>query len=112
MRTDCEDELRQLRDRVADLEDLLDRLEGEGNDGAACVVGTSFAQSSYPGSAGMFYAFHRTSVTGTETEGSTPTLTTDADVILAANLGTAVPPSGTAIPLDRVPHRWVFRHDG
>lgn len=108
----CEDEVRMLRERLAALEDLVDRLESDAPEGDACVVGTSFAQASYPAAAGSFFAFHRTTVLGTEAEGSTQDLTSGTGVIIAANIGTAVPPAGTAIPLDRVSHRWTFRYDG
>jgi hypothetical protein len=109
---DCEGEVRLLRQRLSDLEEEIERLESAASEGEACLVGVTVSQGSYPTVAGRFYALTVQAVTGTETEGSAHTLTAVSDTIMAANLGTAVPTAGTAVPVDRVPHRWVFRYDG
>jgi hypothetical protein len=86
-------DLRELRQRVAALERLLDRLEAEAP-------------------AGEFYGMDVAEVIGDEAEGATPSLTGSSGPVFAANLGSAIPPAGTVLPIDRVARRWVFRYDG
>jgi hypothetical protein len=109
---DCEGEVRLLRQRLADLEEEIERLESGAAEGEACLVGKTVSQGAYPTAAGRFFALTVQAVTGTETEGSAQTLDAEDDTILAANLGSAIPPAGTAVAVDRVRHRWVFRYDG
>jgi hypothetical protein len=109
---DCEGEVRLLRQRLSDLEEEVERLESAASEGEACLVGKTVSQGAYPTAAGRFYALTVQAVTGNETEGSAEALDDEGGTVLAANLGTAVPPVGTAVAADRVAHRWVFRFDG
>jgi hypothetical protein len=105
-------DLRELRQRVAALERLLDRLEAEAPAGEPCAVGTTASRGSYPTAAGRFYGMDVAEVIGDEAEGATPSLTGSSGPVFAANLGSAIPPAGTVLPIDRVARRWVFRYDG
>ena len=61
-----------------------------------CVITTTV--TTYPTSAAEFYACNPELLTGSETEGATPTFTADtATVVYALNLGTAIPPNGTKL---------------
>jgi hypothetical protein len=47
-----------------------------------------------------------------ETEGAAPTLNLSGVTEYALNLGTAIPPNGTAVLADLFAGLWVFRYDG
>ncbi len=69
--------------------------------------------TTYPTSAGVFYACNPELIYGNETEGATPTFTADGSTIVyALNLGTSIPPNGTILVIHSVGGRWVFRFDG
>ncbi len=106
-------DLRVLRDRFAALSSALDRstTDCDGGNAAMCVVTATV--TTYPTSAGSFYACHPELLTGPETEGATPTFTPDtATTIFALNVGSAIPPSGTKLVIHSVGGRWSFRFDG
>lgn len=65
----------------------------------------------YPTTAAAYYACQTADVTGVETEGTVGTVTGRGDTLMALNLGTAIPPSGTKILITFVRWRWVFRYD-
>jgi hypothetical protein len=77
--------------------------------GAPCLVG-KVTTSSGPTSPG-FFAVAIYTVTGTLVEGATGTLTSAGYSIIAMNVGSAVPPAGTAILCTFTDFRWVFRYD-
>jgi hypothetical protein len=107
-------DLRVLRDRFAAASSALDRstsTESSGGNAAMCVVTTTV--TTYPTSAGAFYACNPELLTGSEAEGATPTFTADtATIVYALNLGTAIPANGTKLVIHSVGGRWSFRHDG
>lgn len=80
--------------------------------GAPTFAGTTTTVTTYPTSAGKFFAIKFTAITGTESEGSSATLATRTSIIYAYNLGTAIPATGTTVVCTWVPYRWVFRYDG
>jgi hypothetical protein len=107
-------DLRVLRDRQIAAETALDRLGAAADpygDAAMLVVTTTV--ETYPGSPNEFYACNPQLCYGDETEGGTPTFTTDTDtVIYGLGIGSAVPASGTQLVLHSVGGRWCFRYDG
>jgi hypothetical protein len=106
-------DIRILRDRQTAANQSADRAAGQDPYGSAamCVVTTTVA--TYPMSAAEFYACNPELLTGSETEGATPTFTADtATVVYALNLGTVIPPNGTKIVIHAVGGRWAFRYDG
>lgn len=80
--------------------------------GSPVFVGTTTTVTTYPTSAGKFFAVTPTAVLGTESEGSSASFTTRSSTVFAYNLGTAIPASGTTVVCTFVPNRWVFRYDG
>jgi hypothetical protein len=106
-------DLRVMRERQAAAADALDRASGAESTGSAalCVITTTV--TSYPTSAGVFYACNPELIYGNETEGATPAFSADGStVVYALNLGTAIPPNGTILVIHSVGGRWVFRFDG
>lgn len=77
------------------------------------MIVTTTTVSSYPTSAGVFYGCNPDVITGSESEGATPTFTADtATVVYAVNLGTSIPPNGTKLVVHAAGGRWCFRYDG
>ncbi len=69
--------------------------------------------STYPTSAGSYFAFNPGTITSTATEGGAGTITADTTTVLyALNVGELVPPQGTSLCIHAVGGRWVFRYDG
>lgn len=111
-----ESELRVLRERVAELEALLDERPPGGAAGG-CVVCVTTVIGSYPTTAQAYYAVQPQDAGGTEAEGETGELTAAGDgspdnVFFAFNIGTGLPPRGSPQIVEEVGGRWVFQHDG
>ncbi len=107
-------DLRILRNRQTAASTALDRSsvdpEQHGSAAMCCITTTV---TTYPTTAGRFYACHPEVITGSESEGATPTFTADtATIVYAVNLGTSIPPVGTIIVVHAVGGRWCFRWDG
>ena len=68
--------------------------------------------STYPTTAGAYYACTPLFVSGTQTEGTAGSTSTATGTMLVLNVGSAIPPSGTKIVATFVDHRWVVRYDG
>ena len=76
-----------------------------------CVITTTL--TTYPTTAGVYYACNPELLSGAETEGATPTFTADTGtVVYVLNLGTQIPPNGTKLIIHSTGGRWVFRYDG
>lgn len=107
------DEARTLRRRHDDLLDDVDTAVAHaGAHGAALLVKTT-TKTSYPTVAGVFYYVQYQTASGTETEGGAGTLTADsAGLFYALNLGSAIPPAGTAVIAVFSDSLWTFRYDG
>jgi hypothetical protein len=91
--------------------DLRDRPSPQGDvEGAVSFTGVTVAITSYPTTAGKFYGVQPQVVTGTETEGSSGTLTNVGTPILAKHVGTTAPPVGTAVVCTFIPYRWQFEY--
>lgn len=109
------DDTAQLRRR---LDALVDDLERDPASGCACAparVVQTYTESSYPAAASRVYAVRVVEISSAETEGATPTLTVTSGGFYAANIGSAIPPSGTnvlATQVGGVGGLWIFRYDG
>lgn len=106
------DDARIDRDRLDDLGDDIDRAVGDQADGTAVVVARTFAETSYPTTANVRFACMIQDVGGTETEGSSGSLSDTGAILYPLNLGTAIPPVGTAVIVVQNGDRWSFRYDG
>jgi hypothetical protein len=104
-------DLRINRNRQESLADLINRLPSSPPGGARSLLVQTTTQTTYPTSAGVFYAVVAVDVTGDETEGATPTFSAQSQIFYALNLGTAVPPSGTNILADFIGGIALFRWD-
>jgi len=101
------------RARHEDLDRLVDQIAAGGSGGSAARLVTTCTVTTYPTSAGAFYAANPTEIDGSEVEGGAATYTADTNqVMYALNLGTQIPPSGTVLVAEAVGGRWVFRYDG
>jgi hypothetical protein len=95
------------------LADLVDRLVPFSSDGSASLLVKTTTATSYPTTAGTFYASNPIEIDGTELEGSTASYSADeTQVVYALNVGTQIPPVGTRVVVQAVGGRWVFRYDG
>ena len=106
-------DLRVLRERHTSAEDALDRAVGQELYASPALVGVTTTVTTYPTSAGAYYAVNPGLITAAETEGTAGSVSADTGtVIYALNVGTSVPPNGTSIVVHGVGNRWVFRYDG
>lgn len=102
-----------LRRRQDELATEADTRRGRAVTCAAALVVQTFAQTTYPTAAGRYFACHPVVVTGTEAEGSTVMTAAATDVILyVANLGSAIPPSGTKLLATLAGGRWEMAYYG
>lgn len=67
--------------------------------------------TAYPTAAQRFFACTPVAVLGSEIEGGPGAIAADTGVLLALNLGTAVPPVGTTVLLYFCGNRWVFLYN-
>lgn len=109
-------EMRVQRRRQEDLEAEIGRSRQYGPDnGCEVLLGrtTAAADGGYPAAAQAFYSVEVLLAGGTETEGSPAVLTDLGYALLAANVGTAIPPVGTLVRVDDIPQgRYVFTYNG
>jgi hypothetical protein len=104
---------RILRARHDDLADLVDRIVPFSSDGSAALLVQTTTVTSYPTTAGAFYASNPIEIDGNEVEGSAASYTADVtQLVYVLNVGTQVPPVGTRVVVHAVGGRWVFRYDG
>jgi hypothetical protein len=80
------------------------------NSTAAIAVTTQV--NTYPTAAQAYYACKLGNLTGDEQEGNPDTVAASANIFMALNLGTQIPPQGTQIIAHAASNRWVFRFDG
>jgi hypothetical protein len=106
------DELRLLRDRVAELEKQVDAMGNEEPGSDRIELGKTVSEGSYPTSAQRFYAVELYKLSGTETENAVGTLTDLNARIRAYNHGSAVPPVTTQVVVKQHNGRWSFRYNG
>ena len=101
------------RERQKALSGVLDRVAPFAALGSAALSLTTTTVSTYPATAGAFYASNPTEIDGSEVEGGAASYTADAtQVVYALNVGTQIPPAGTQVVANAVGGRWVFRYDG
>lgn len=106
------DEDRLNRYRADEARRLLDAYDDSGADNALFLVGVTTHVTTYPTAVNAYYAIQPKYVGGPESEGAPWTLTDLGPKVLAAHLGTVVPPEGTTVRFWRVPHRYVFAYYG
>lgn len=107
------DEARTLRRRHDELTEDAERHFGHGDGGSVSLLVQTATKTTYPTSAGAYYYCEAVTATGTESEGSSGTLTADSSSTLYVfNVGSAVPPVGTNLVATFEDYRWVFRYDG
>jgi hypothetical protein len=101
------------RERYQDLQGYADRVVPRTVDAPSVLLMTTTTVATYPTSASTFYAGNPTTVSGTETEGGAASYSVDtSNIILALNLGTQIPASGTRVIATSTSGRWTFRYDG
>lgn len=101
-----------LRDRLDELETLLDSLD-EPESGTSSDVVQTVTVGTYPTDAESYYAVQPIGIGGDVAEGSSPTFSPDTDrTYYALNLGSEIPPEGTKLVVSACGGRWVFRYDG
>ena len=105
-------DLRTHRNRAAAQDQLLDRLEDRPPHGTAAILVGTTTVTTYPTTAGVFYAALELLIDGVEAEGVAATYASQAGVVYCLNVGTQIPPSGTRVVAHAVGGRWVFRYDG
>ncbi len=103
---------RVLRERHEDLSDTVDRIPPSGPDGALGMLVTTTTVSTYPTTAGSYFAVNPTTAGGTEAEGQAATYSPDTQrTFYAFNAGATVPPNGSHVIASAVGNRWIFRWD-
>lgn len=107
---ELESEIRILREQLEQLEAQLDQLETGDSGGCAILVKTATI-SVYPTTAVAYYAVTPQVPGGTESEGSTPAITALTGHFLVANVGSAIPPSGTSLLAIPCGGRYIVRYD-
>jgi hypothetical protein len=101
------------RERQKALSGAVDRVAPFAADTPAALLVTTTTVTTYPATAGAFYASNPTEIDGSEVEGGAATYTADTtQAVYVLNVGTQVPPSGTRVVAHAVGGRWVFRYDG
>jgi len=105
-------DLRVMRERQIAAADALDRAGDLASYASAAQVVLTTTVSVYPTSANEFYACIPQQLTGAIIEGGAATYNGLSSTIYALNVGTMVPPAGTALVVHSVGGRWVFRFDG
>jgi len=108
----ADDEATRLRLRDADRDDAATRSALDPGAGSASLLARTKSLSKYPTAAARFFACTPLTVLGPEVEGGIGVVTAGEATFFALNLGSAVPPQGTAVVATFVDGRWVFRHDG
>jgi hypothetical protein len=109
-----------VSDGYSEYERLRDDDDGQrddisGFDGSIPQAGVTFiaktaTKTTYPTVAGAFFWCTIQTVTGAETEGGAATYTSTGKSVMAFNLGSSVPPSGTPVIIEFVSDRYVFRY--
>jgi hypothetical protein len=107
-------DLRVIRDRQWSGQEALDsslgRVEARGS---AAMLAQTTTVKTYPTTAAAFYAVVPCDIDGGESEGAAVTYVQQTgSICYALNLGTQVPPNGTAVICHACGGRWVFRYDG
>jgi len=105
-------DLRIQRNRATAQDEVLDRLDDAARHGAAAIVAATTTVTTYPTSAGVFYAANTIEIDGAETEGTAASYTAQSGIVYILNVGSQIPPLGTRVVAHAVGGRWVFRYDG
>ena len=101
------------RERQKALSGVIDRVVPFAADGSTAVLLTTTTITTYPSTAGVFFASNPTEIDGSEVEGGAASYAPDTtQVVYALNVGTTIPPVGTRVVANSIGGRWVFRYDG
>lgn len=99
------------RERYGRLGDALGRFGEQPSEGGISILVKTFAESTYPTSAGSFFACHPVEADGTEVEGDAATFAADTSRTLHAyNLGSEIPPAGTITVAVAQSGLWFFTY--
>ena len=101
-----ESELRVLRERVAELEELLDQLPDRAPSGGCAVVTVTGGGGASP----SFFTVQAQTPGGIETEGGHGSLSPAGQPFFALGLGVTGPPTNTPVIARECGGRWVFRY--
>lgn len=106
------DELRLLREQIAQLEATVAGLYRDESIGGTARVGKLVSGGSFPTAPTRLKVFkvQFESVTGTESENATGTIAVDSGYGYAVQLGTNTPTAGTEVLLHHDGKSWVFRY--
>jgi hypothetical protein len=107
---DIQDELQQLRQRVANAEEALERLETEDVTGTMAIVGRTATKETYPTTANAWYWIERVRLGGDEVEGGAIVVTTVEDGFFAYNLGSGIPPVGSLVICNDSGEHYTFTY--
>jgi hypothetical protein len=103
---------RTNRNRQESLAALISRIPTSAPAGARSLLVQTTTETSYPTTAGVFYAVFAVDVTGDETEGATPEFAVNGDLFHVLNLGSSPPPPQTNLLAEAAGGIWIFRYDG
>jgi hypothetical protein len=99
-----------LRRRMADRDDAIVSPPSPGPSSPSLVATTTHV-TTYPTSAAAYYAVQVTAPGGNEVEGGAITLAAaSGGKFFALNLGSSIPPEGTAVVIVQTNGRWTFRY--
>jgi hypothetical protein len=101
-----------LRRRMDDQLEAMDRPPSSAAECSDSWVGKTTTVTTYPTTALAYYAVVPCYLGGSETEGTAVAVNAGTAAVMVANLGSAIPPVGTAVIVTRTGNRAVFRWDG
>jgi len=105
-------DLAQMRNRIRDLEDALERFRPSSIDnGSVALLVQTTTKTIYPAVAGDMYYCSILNMTGDTDEGSLVGFPGTGKHLLAANVGGRVPPVGTKLIAVYTGGRWAIRYD-
>lgn len=107
------DEARLLRHRLEAIGGDIDRLRDPGGDmGSPTFLLRTRTLAAYPTAARSFYACDYLLLDGVEAAGEPVEMAVETGPVFALNLGTRIPPSGTAMVASVADGLHVFQYDG
>lgn len=111
--TSATDEARTLRNRLAAMEAVIDRLDArDATAPAGAIVLRTKTVGTYPTTATSFFACELVTPGGVEAEGASASLAAVATTVYALGVGTKIPPTGTRVVAVIQDGRFAFQYDG
>lgn len=105
-----DNDLQILRQRYAGFWDAADRLFSPNPTTTARMLCRTVSGGSYPTSTGRYYLANPVSLTGSESEGGSATLTADTSLTIPVLVVRGVPPVGTNLLARSIGGRWVSEY--